>query len=131
MEENIKLNWLKTRKNDVLLVAALLILGGALALFLLLTRQEGGTARVQVDGETVMELPLGKDTQMVLGEAGRSNTLVIERGAARVAEADCPDQVCVRHGAVQYAGESIVCLPHKLVITIEGGAANDIDGSTG
>jgi len=128
LEENIKLNWLKTRKNDVLLVAALLILGGALALFLLLTRQEGGTARVQVDGETVMELPLSEDTRTVLGEDGHSNTLVVENGAARVVEADCPDQVCVRHGAVRYAGESIVCLPHRLIVTIEGGAENGVDG---
>jgi len=105
-----------------------LVLSGALALFLLLTRQEGGTARVQVDGETVMELPLSEDTRTVLGEDGHSNTLVVENGAARVVEADCPDQVCVRHGAVRYAGESIVCLPHRLIVTIEGGAENGVDG---
>ena len=125
------MNWLKTHKNDVFLIAALLILGGALALFLLLTRQGGGTVRVQVDGETVMELPLHQDVRVVLGEDGHTNTLVIENGTARVIEADCPDQVCVRQGAVQYAGESIVCLPHKLVITIEGGQGNSIDGVAG
>ena len=122
------MDWLKTHKNDVILIAALLMLGGALALFLLFTRQTGGRVLVQVDGETVMELPLSEDTRTVLGEDGRSNTLVVENGAARVVEADCPDQVCVRHGAVRYAGESIVCLPHRLIVTIEGGAENGVDG---
>lgn len=124
------MSWLKTHKNDMFLIAALLILGGTAALFLLLTRQDGGMVRVQMDGETVMELPLGEDVRLVLGEGGHTNTLVVENGAAQVAEADCPDQVCVRHGAIRYAGESIVCLPHKLIVTIEGGEAGGVDGST-
>lgn len=123
------MNWLKTHKNDLLLIAALLILGGGLALFLWLTRQGGGTVRVQMDGETVMELPLDRNIQIVLGSEGRTNTLVIEDGAARVTAAGCPDQICVNHGAIRFAGESIVCLPHKLVITVEGGQTNDVDAA--
>lgn len=125
------MNWLKTRKNDVLLVAALLLLGGALALFLLATRREGGTVRVQIDGETVMELPLDQDARLVLGEGEGTNTLTVSGGTAQIVQADCPDQVCVRQGAVRYAGESIVCLPHRLIVAIEGGTAGGIDGSTG
>lgn len=125
------MEWLKTHRNDAILIAALLILGGALALFLRLTRQEGGTVRVQVDGETVMELPLSEGTRIVLGEGGHTNTLVIADGAARVEQADCPDQVCVDHGAIRYAGESIVCLPHKLVVSVEGGQESGIDAGTG
>ena len=121
------MDWLKTHKNDVFLIAALLILAGGLALFLLLTRQGGGLVRVQIGGETVMELPLDQDARIVLGEGGHTNTLVIEDGAAQVTAADCPDQVCVRHGAIRYAGESIVCLPHKLVVSIEGGQGSGVD----
>ena len=123
--------WLKTHRNDVILAAVLLALGGALALFLLVTRQAGGTARVQIDGETVLELSLDEDARIELGEAGHGNLLIIENGTARVAAADCPDQVCVRQGAVRYNGESIVCLPHKLIVTIEGGQGSGVDGSTG
>ena len=78
-----------------------------------------------------MELPLSEDARLVLGEGEHTNTLVIAGGTARVIEASCPDQICVRRGAVQYAGESIVCLPHKLVVTVQGGAGNGLDGSTG
>ncbi len=123
------MEWLKTHRNDAILIAVLLLLGGALALFLRATRQRGGCASVQVDGEVLMELPLGEDAQVVLGSGGHTNTLVIENGTARVAAADCPDQICVRQGAVRYEGESIVCLPHKLVVTVAGGAANDVDAA--
>ena len=122
---------LKTHRNDLLLVAVLLLLGGALALFLWLTRQAGGTVTVQIDGEVVLELPLDKDTELVLGEGEHTNTLVIQGGTAQVVAASCPDQICVRQGAVRYAGESIVCLPHRLVVTVEGGPPPDIDGTAG
>lgn len=121
---------MKTHRNDAILIATLLLAGGALLLWLGLTRQIGGVARVQIDGETVMELPLSQDARVELGEPGHGNTLVIENGAAQVIAADCPDQVCVRQGAVRYNGESIVCLPHKLIVSIEGGGSNGVDGST-
>ena len=40
-------------------------------------------------------------------------------------EADCPDRLCVRQGAVSRVGESIICLPHELVVTVEG---EEMDG---
>ena len=131
MKGGLCVSWLRSHRNDLLLAAALLLLGGALALFLRLTRQGGGTVAVRIDGEAVMELPLSEDARLVLGEGEHTNTLVIADGMARVTEASCPDQICVRRGAVQYAGESIVCLPHKLVIAVQGGAGNGLDGSTG
>lgn len=129
LEGNTQLDWLKTHKNDLLLIAALLILGGALALSLYAARRDGGAVRVQIDGETVMELPLNEDARLVLGEGGHTNTLVIENGAAQVVEASCPDQICVSRGAIRYAGESIVCLPHKLVVSVEGGEPNGVDAA--
>jgi len=35
-----------------------------------------------------------------------------------VIEADCPDKICVKHTNIKNAGETIICLPHKLVIEI-------------
>ena len=122
-------SWLRSHRNDFLLAAVLLLLGGALALFLWFTRQTGGTVSVQINGKVVMELPLNEDTELVLGGREHTNTLVIEGGKARIVEASCPDRICVRQGAVQYAGESIVCLPHKLVVTVEDGPPPDIDGT--
>ena len=114
-----------------MLAAVLLAAGLALALFLWTTRKAGGTVSVQVDGTVLMELSLNEETRIVLGEGENTNVLVIEHGTVRVAEASCPDQICVRQGEIQYEGESIVCLPHKLVIAIQGGTENGMDGVAG
>ena len=125
------MEWLKTHRNDAILVAVLLAAGGALMLYLNLTRQAGGRVSVRIGGEIIMELSLDKDAQVVLGSGEHTNTLVIKNGMAQVVEAGCPDQICVNQGAIQYEGESIVCLPHRLVVTVEGGQAGDVDITAG
>ena len=61
---------------------------------------------------------------------GGYNLLVIEGGEAWLSEADCPNGLCVKTGKIRYAGQSIVCLPHKLAVRILGGAAA-LDAVTG
>ena len=58
---------------------------------------------------------------------GGYNILVISGGTADVTEASCPDGICVRAKAAQYEGDTIVCLPNKTEIRIEGAASADID----
>lgn len=112
----------KTLKNDILLIAALLVLAGAVFGLLRLTRARGGEAVVTVDGQTVAVLPLAADAALTVGEdRGFRNTVEVAGGRVRVTDADCPDRLCVRQGWISYDGESIVCLPHKLVVAVRGG----------
>lgn len=114
------------RKNDILLILAALLLAGILWGVLALTKRQGGEAVVTVDGETVAILPLTEDAVYVWTapepETG-TNTVEVSHGRVRVTEADCPDGICERSGWIEYAGESIVCLPHKLIVTVRGGSA--------
>jgi hypothetical protein len=45
-----------------------------------------------------------------------------------MAEADCPDGLCVKQHKIDKTGQTIVCLPHRVVIEIEGGQTNELDG---
>ena len=45
----------------------------------------------------------------------------------RIKEADCDDQICVRRGWATKNGETIVCLPHKLVIEVRSTDGGDED----
>ena len=46
-------------------------------------------------------------------------------------EADCPDQICRKHKAIDKSGETIVCLPHKVVIEVEADTREqELDGIT-
>ncbi|KAI4447103.1 hypothetical protein C823_001622 [Eubacterium plexicaudatum ASF492] len=41
--------------------------------------------------------------------------------------ADCPDQLCVHQKAISGQGETIVCLPNKIVVEIAEGEDADLD----
>ena len=51
--------------------------------------------------------------------------------ALRVTESDCPGQDCLHTGAIFRSGESIVCLPAEIVITLSGGTDPAVDAVTG
>ena len=44
--------------------------------------------------------------------------LVIKDGQAYMQEADCPNQICVHHSAISHKGETIVCLPNRIIIEV-------------
>ena len=46
----------------------------------------------------------------------------------RVARSDCPTQDCVHTGTITRSGQSIVCLPARFILRLEGGTAED-DGA--
>lgn len=56
-----------------------------------------------------------------LPETGSYNLLAVSDGTVTMEAADCKDQICVHHRPIKSEGESIICLPHKLVVEMEGG----------
>ena len=114
----------KKLKNDILLILALLVLAGAAYGILRLTREPGNEAAVTVDGQIVLTVPLSREATLTVGEdLGFRNVVEVSGGRVRVADADCPDRLCVRQGWISRDGESIVCLPHRLIVTVRGGEA--------
>lgn len=111
----------KLRKNDLILIGV--VIAAALLLWVINLphgSSDGKVAVVTVDGEEYASLPLEKDSQLLIkNRDGHTNLLVIKDGEAYVAEAGCSNQVCVDTGKIKEEGELIVCLPHKVVITIE------------
>ena len=79
------------------------------------------TAEIYLDGVLYKTLPLSEDCELVIETERGSNTVMVRNGAVAVAEADCPDKVCVRTGAVSGGGVPIVCLPHRLEIRVVSG----------
>jgi hypothetical protein len=118
---------MKLKKADIVLVLALLLVAAAAGLFMLAARDAGAEAVVVQDGKEILRLPLNEDTEEVITRGEDSNTVVIRGGTARVTEANCPDKVCVHTGEIRYEGQTIVCLPHKLVVKIVGGDNQDVD----
>ncbi len=107
------------------LLAALICCGLWLAL-----RRGGGTVIVEQDGRETARYALTKDRTVKIEGAAGYNILVIEGGEVWLSEADCPNLLCVKTGRIRYAGQSIVCLPHKVAVRIVGGASA-LDAVTG
>ena len=40
----------------------------------------------------------------------------------QIRQADCPDRLCVHMGKIGLNGQSLVCLPHEVVVEIQDGA---------
>ena len=82
-------------------------------------RQTGGMVQITQNGTVVGTYPLDQDTTLrVDSDNGGYNLVVIENHTVRVAEASCPDQVCVRHGATDQTADPIACLPNGLVVEV-------------
>lgn len=112
--------------NDAILVLILLLAAISAWGIVKLTQKSGEYVVVEIDGTETARYPLDKDVRIEIpSEDGHFNVLVIKDGKAVIESADCPRQLCVKQRPIGMTGECIVCLPHKLVIRIEGGSGVD------
>ena len=97
-----------------------------------LLRGDGDAVVVEVDGKPygTYSLAVDRTVEIRTGDGGKDvNVLVIKDGKAYVESANCRDGICAAHKPISKQGESIVCLPHKVVITVkttQGGSGPDI-----
>lgn len=113
------------KKNDWILAACILLAAVAILLFQFVRSDSGaGKVSVTVDGEIFGTYSLAEDQTV---DIDGTNRLVIENGTAEMEWADCPDQICVNHRAVSRNGESIICLPNQVVVTVVSSEESDVD----
>ncbi len=110
----------KQLRNDLILIGTILIIALSVALIFMLTAKKGNYVKITVDGKQIAEYPLEKDAELKIETDYGYNVLVIKDGCASVIKADCRDKICQHHHAIKNEGESIICLPHKLAIFVEG-----------
>ena len=115
----------KKVKNDVILICALLAVALIAGAVLLLFKAEGDAVSVSIDGEVVAEYPLSEELEVEIKSDGGYNILIIEDGRARVERASCPDGICAAHRAIFRDGESIICLPNKVVVEVHADYSSD------
>ena len=119
---------LKPTKWDALVELAVLLLALGLGARPYFAAKAAGelTVSVAIDGETVERCALSAYDGGAYQSRGYTLTVAVENGAVRVSKSDCPNQDCVHSGAISRAGQSIVCLPARVAVTLEG-AASDYD----
>ncbi len=110
----------------VLLLLFILLSFVPLAVFAYQQSQTAGTvytAVISVNQEVVKRVVLtgheGKEAFVIQISDLASNTIEVDGKAIRIKAATCKDQVCVRMGWISRPGQTVVCLPHRLLIEIQ------------
>ena len=118
------------KRGDLYLIVGCLLAALVCCGLWLLLRQEGAEVIVEQNGRETARYAFSENRTVRIEGEGGYNLLVIQNGEAWLSEADCPNLLCVKTGKIRYAGQSIVCLPHKLAVRIMGGASS-LDAVTG
>ena len=112
------------RKNDLFLIIGIVVLAVLMLVVFVRSAAGGGEAVLEItSGSSVYGVyPLNEDREISIED---KNTVIIKDGQAFMAEADCPDKLCVNSKPISSRGQSIVCLPNRIVLKISGEETRD------
>ena len=108
------------KKSDIFLAAALILVCILLPFITGSLPEDPGTSAVVTvtkNGELFESCSLFDEKIIDTG----SNRIVVENGEVYMASSDCKNHICVRQGRISRPGQSIICIPNRIVIEIKGG----------
>ena len=111
---------------DALVVLAVVVLAAAVAVLVWRGGHADGPvmAAVSVDGVEYEAVPIEELAEQTINANGYTLKIAATEGEIWVEASDCPTQDCVHTGHISRSGQSIVCLPARVIITLEGSADN-------
>ena len=114
------------KKMDIVIIAVLILLSFTPHLIFFKTSQKSSKnnyAIIKVDGKIHKKIDLSKvkkSEKVNLNLPNGKNTLLVENNSIVMDSANCNDALCVKQGNISKVGQTIICLPHKLIIEIKG-----------
>lgn len=116
------------KKNDIILFGLILLIAISAIFFINMKRSDGSKVLITINGKEYKTLSLNIDKKITIKEDnGDLNIIQIKDGEVDMIDANCPDKICVKHSKIHFDHETIVCLPHKLVVEIINGEESDVD----
>ncbi len=115
-------------KNDLILLVVLLAVAAlGFYFFYFRNRPQGDQVQITIDGTVYGTYSLSKEQEIQIPDVSgaTTNVLSIKDGKAKMIEANCPDKLCEYQNAISKSGESIICLPNKVVVTVTGEQDDD------
>lgn len=113
----------KKRRLDIIILIVLIVIAiGSWIAVTVLFDVNGDYVEVIVDNHVQKVISLNDDGEY-------SNIITIKNREVYMKSSDCPDQICVKQGKIKKQGESIICLPHKLVIRIASEEYPEVDSN--
>lgn len=107
------------KKKDMVLGIGIVVIALIMLLIMQMTRtEEGNRIQITLDGKVYGTYSLGKNRVIEVKDGSFYNKIRIEDGKAYMEEANCPDGYCEEQGKISRHTQTIVCLPHKLVVEV-------------
>lgn len=118
------------KKGDLLIILFLIIAGFSWFLRGYIWSETGNNlAVIEVAGKHYQSVSMNENSRYkIFFPNNKYIELSIENQQAWISAetVDCPQKICIKTGKISKPGESIICLPNKTVIYIEG-SNKDID----
>lgn len=111
-------------KDFMLLIAVLVVAFAAYLGVQFISYQDAERILISVDGNVFGVYSLHEAQEIRIND---TNLLIIKEGKADMIHADCPDQICVNQKEISKTGETIVCLPNKVIIEVKGAEGSELD----
>ena len=119
---------LKLKKGDIILIICVLCIAALIFCAVCFLAPQGNTVKIEVESKEVASFSLDENRTYTVKKDGKvTNVVEIKDKKVSVTAADCPDKICVKHREISKSGESIICLPNKVVVSIEG-ENKEVDG---
>lgn len=110
-----------------MVITVLLALSFSAFLFARASESEAAEAVIMVAGNQYMTVRLDEPGVYEITDGHFHNTAVVENGAIRITDADCPDKTCIKTGKIYLTNQSIACLPNRVFISVTAGGDAEID----
>ncbi len=117
----------KLKIGDIITIIVVLAVGFSP----LLMRRSGRATSysIYVSGKKITTIPARGDTVFSVNGAMGKMIIQMKNGKIRVIHSNCPEKICIRTGFIYKTGQSIACVPNKLIIVAEGkGKGSKYDG---
>ena len=113
-------------KGDIILIVSLIVI--SLMMFVLsFGNNESSVAEIYVDGEKVHSINLSDvDESYTITEDYCQ--LLIEKDGVSFVFSDCVDKLCIKRGKLKNQGDTMACVPEKVVVVLRSDGKEKIDG---
>ncbi len=114
-----KITNIRVNKKELLIIIILLMIAIA-GFFLFRISGQGTLVEIKIAQKTYGTYDLNIDQEVLISDDQGLLLMkcLIKSGSVRVLESDCPDKICIDEGSIKLTGQTIVCLPNKVVIKI-------------
>lgn len=113
---------IKLKKGDIIVIISAIILIIIVSI-LTFPKSSGSKVEISINGKSQF-YPLNKDTTIETDGVFK-NTVIIKNRQVWISNANCPDKLCENTGKISKKGQSIICVPEKMIVKITGGGEVD------